>query len=251
MKVSTSAFSKVALGLSAVSTLGLAFLAGAPSASAFTLNGGSVTGITSDDVGKSFEIEFDGNVATQNVDGLKSKAIFKLLSFDGDSAEWDIMLSNLSDGGINSRTSVLGFNLDGVDLPRRNFGTSTGLFSNVVKDGSLPNQFGALDVCFTNGNNCQGGRNGGVFAGSSGNFTATLNFASAVSSFGLSNFGVRYQSIDGNGFNGDSGTGRGMTVTPPTSDKDVPEPMTIVGSAMALGFGSALKRRGKKQQKAA
>lgn len=249
MKVSTSAFSKVALGLSAVSTLGLAFLAGAPSASAFTLNGGSVTGITSDDVGKSFDLEFDGNVATQNVSGLKSKATFTLSSFTGSSAVWDIMLSNISDGGINSRTSVLGFNIDGADLARRNFGTSTGLFSNAVKDGSLPNQFGDLDVCFTNGNNCQGGRSGGVFAGSSGNFTATLNFANAVSSFGLSNFGVRYQSIDGNGFNGDSGTGRGMTVT--TTTKDVPEPMTIVGSAMALGFGSALKRRGKKQQKAA
>lgn len=248
IKNSTPVFSKVALGLSAVSTLGLAFLAGAPSASAFSLNGGSVSGITSDDVGESFQINFGGNVATNDVDELKSQATFTLSSFSGTSAVWDVVLSNISDGGVSSRTSVLGFNVSEA-LSRRG-SSASGLFSNAKLNGSLPNQFGGLDVCFTNGNNCQGGRNGGVSTGETGNFTATIDFASAVSSFDLSNFGVRYQSIDGNGFNGDSGTGHGMTVG--DNAKDVPEPMTIVGSAMALGFGSTLKkRRSKKQQKAA
>ncbi|MGB3557091.1 MAG: cistern family PEP-CTERM protein [Geitlerinemataceae cyanobacterium] len=247
MKNSKFVFSKVALGLSAVSTLGLAFLAGAPSASALSLNGNSVSGITSDDVGQSFQINFGGNVATNDVDGLKSTATFTLSNFSGTSAIWDVVLSNISDGGISSRTSVLGFNVSEA----LSGGDSSDLFSNAVLDGSLPNQFGGLDICFTNArNNCQGGRNGGVSTGETGNFTATMNFASAVSSFDLSNFGVRYQSINGNGFNGDSGTGVGTTVG--DNAKDVPEPMTIVGSAMALGFGSTLKkRRGKKQQKAA
>jgi hypothetical protein len=245
MKPLMSNFSKVALGLSAVSTLGLAFLAGAPSASAFSLNGSSVTGISSADVGKSFDMNFDGNVATQNVAGLKSKATFTLSSFSGASAVWNIVLSNISDSGISSRTSALGFDVSSL----LSGGSSSGLFSKAKLNGSFPNQFGNIDVCFTNGNTCQGGQNGGVSTGETGSFLATMNFANAVSSFDLSNFGVRYQSIDGNGFNGDSGTGRGTTVNDNT--KDVPEPITIVGSAMALGFGSALKRRGKKQAKAA
>lgn len=243
MRTSKSNFSKVAIGLSA---LGVTFLSIAPSASAFSLNGSSVTGITSSDVGKSFDINFDGNVATQNVAGLKSKATFTLSSFTGASAIWDIALSNISDSGISSRTSALGFDVSSL----LSGGSSSGLFSKAKLDGSFPNQFGGIDICFTNGNTCQGGQNGGVSTGQTGNFLATMNFANAVSSFDLSNFGVRYQSIDGNGFNGDSGTGRGTTVTDNT--KDVPEPITIVGSAMALGFGSAFqKRRGKKQAKAA
>jgi hypothetical protein len=237
--------SKVVLGLSVVSTLGLAFLAGAPSASAFSLNGSSVTGITSDDVGQSFDLDFNGNVNTNDVAGLKSKATFTLSSFSGTSAIWDIVLSNISDSGISSRTSALGFDVSAL----LSSGSSNGLFSKAKFNGSFPNQFGDIDVCFTNGNTCQGGQNGGVSTGETGAFTATLNFASAVSSFDLSNFGVRYQSINGNGFNGDSGTGRGTTVN--DNAQDVPEPITIVGSAMALGFGSALKRRGKKQEKAA
>lgn len=244
MKNSKLAFSKVAIGLSAVSTLGLAFLAGAPSASAFSLNGGSVTGITSADVGQSFELDFDGNVATQTVNGLKSKATFTLSSFSGTSAIWDIVLSNLSDNGISSRTSALGFDVSSVVSG----GSSSGLFSKAKTGGAFPNQFGDIDICFTNGNTCQGGQNGGVSTGETGNFTAALNFASAVSSFDLSNFGVRYQSIAGTNL-GTSGTGHGTTVN--NNTKDVPEPITIVGSAMALGFGSALKRRGKKEQKAA
>lgn len=244
MKPLTLTFSKVAIGFSAISTLCLAFLADAPSASAFSLTGSSVTGITSADVGKSFDINFDGNVATQNVGGLKSKATFTLSSFSGASAAWNIVLSNLSDSGITSRTSALGFDVSSV----LSGGSSSGLFSKAKLNGSFPNQFGDIDVCFTNGNTCQGGQNGGVSTGETGSFLATMNFASAVSSFDLSNFGVRYQSIAGTKL-GTSGTGRGTTVTDNT--KDVPEPITIVGSAMALGFGSALKRRGKKQAKAA
>lgn len=39
------------------------------------------------------------------------------------------------------------------------------------------------------------------------------------------------------------------TVTPPESTEAVPEPLTIIGSATALGFGALLKREHSKKQK--
>jgi len=219
-------------------------------ASAFSVGGSSVTGITNSDVGSEFTVNFDGNVETQNVNGLSSNAVFTLNSFANGIAEFAIKLTNTSSNGIGSRVSVLGFDTS----PNLNSAGASGLFDKAALNGSLPNQFGDIDVCFKGGggpNNCQGGGGAGVFDGNMGTFAATLNFGSNVSSFDLSNFGVRYQSIDGNGFNDASGTGQGTPVVPGTPNEPVPEPLTILGSATALGIGGLLKRQqSKKNNKA-
>jgi hypothetical protein len=215
--------------------VGLA-VAVAPNAFAFTISGGSVTGITTADINKSFLVEFDGNVATQDVARLKSKALFTLTSFTNSQATFGISLTNTSSGGIGSRVSGLGFDTD----PTLASATSTGVFNIAVLNGSFPNQFGNVDVCFKDGggtNNCQGGGSGGVTTGNTDNFAVTLNFASGAltppSSLSLSNFGVRYQSITGTNL-GTSGTGTG---TP------VPEPLTMLGAGAAVAFGGAFKRK--------
>ncbi len=220
------------VGASAVATT--LTLGVASNASAFSISGGSVTGITSADIGQSFTVLFDGNVATQDVSGLSSEAVFTLTSFTSSSAVFDIALTNTSSGGISSRVSGLGFDT----TPMLDSASSTGVFNIAVLDGSFPNQFGSVDVCFKDGggaNNCQGGGSGGVTTGNTGNFEVTLGFApNSLPPLSLSNFGVRYQSIDGNGFNGASGTGTG---TP------VPEPLTILGAGAAISFGGAFKRK--------
>ncbi|WP_017314494.1 cistern family PEP-CTERM protein [Mastigocladopsis repens] len=196
---------------------------------------------TSSDIGKTFQFNFDGNVNEQNVSGLSSTALFTLKNFAGNEATFDVALDNTSSDGITSRTSALGFNvysdlnstnqlsLVGIGDPSGSGNTRvSGLFSN-DRSGSFPNQFGDIDVCFTNGNTCQGGSNGGISTNDGiGNFSFTLAFENAVNSFALGNFGVRYQSIDGNGFNGDSGTGRGTY----NQTQQVPEP----GTSAALGL---------------
>jgi hypothetical protein len=216
-------------------------------ASAFSVGGSSVTGITNSDVGSEFTVNFDGNVSTQNVNGLSSNAVFTLNSFTNGMAEFAIKLTNTSSDGIGSRVAALGFNTS----PSLNSASSTGLFTRTVLEGAFPNQFGDVDVCFKSGPaTCQGGANGGVSTGSMDNFVATLNFSSGVSSFDLSNFGVRYQSITGTSL-GTSGTGQGTPVVPGTPNEPVPEPLTILGSATALGIGGLLKRQqSKKNNKA-
>lgn len=243
----------LALGLSILSALGT--LAIAPAASAFTFSGSSIE-IGTQDVGASFKVNFDGNVDTKNVTELASEAIFKFLGFktigSKTEAAFEVTLDNTSSSGITSRTSALGFNVDqplvGVGSASGDGNTrSSGIFAN-DKSGSFPNQFGAVNVCFTDGNNCQGGSNGGVKTPDApGKFSPTLAFNGNVQRFTLSNFGVRYQSIDGNGFKGASGTGHGTPVQPKPPQppvKHVPEPTATT----ALGIvGVALLYRSKKR----
>ncbi|XWK86985.1 MAG: cistern family PEP-CTERM protein [Phormidium sp.] len=273
-------FPKLILGLSALAAVEILSLTTAPAASAASMTNGfdlvnGDVGIDRLDIGKEFTVLFDGNVSERNVSGLSSEAIFKLLAFNTvgstTEAQFEITLTNTTSGSLFSRTSALGFDvfnfngtsigstlsLVGIGNASGSGNTRTvGLFVN-DNSGAFPNQFGDVDVCFTNGNTCQGGTSGGVDNNPStsnpetGRFTATLAMSGDVQRMALSNFGVRYQSIDGTSatgqrFNGDSGTGRGTVRTPqpPSSGggtRKIPEPSTTL--ALGVVAISALKLR--------
>lgn len=238
------------IGVAAISSVWLGFL-GATSASAFVFNGNSVEGITADDVGDSFIINFDGNVEGSNVDDMTSWAQFTLESFTGTQATFGIELENTSTGSITSRTSALGFDIDGATVSGAGVGGS--LFANAHINDSLPNGFGDIDVCFINNqNNCKGGGGEGNDSGvSSGDgsrkFTATVELSESVQNFALSNFGVRYQSINGNGFNGASGTGRGTPYYEAPPPQSIPEPGTV--TAVLVSGLALVQQRRRKQMK--
>ncbi|MBD2072704.1 cistern family PEP-CTERM protein [Phormidium sp. FACHB-592] len=240
----TNSFLKGAALTGAALTLGL--LSTAP-VHAFTFAPGktSVT-VEASDINKSFTVEFDGNVERQNVTRLTAEAIFTFLGFttvgSNTEAKFDVSLKNTSSGGITSRVSALGFNVSqallGVGNADGDGNTRvSGLFSN-DRTGSFPNNFGDINVCFTEGNTCQGGSNGGVTTGNTGLFTPILAFTGSVDSFTLSNFGVRYQSIGGTNL-GDSGTGRGQVPTP-----------ALLPGLLALGAGAWRKRKGEQAAQA-
>jgi hypothetical protein len=183
------------------------------------------------DINKSFLINFDGNVSTQTVAGLSSSALFTFTGFTTNQnktvATFDVKLNNTSSGSIDSRVSGLGFNTSGTLLSS----SVSGLFGNSVLGGSFPNQFGKMDVCFTDGNTCQGGQNGGVSSDSSlpgtfgsGLFNLALTLDGSLNTLTLDNFGVRYQSIAGTSL-GTSGTGSAISVTlPPAPTPQPPAP---------------------------
>jgi hypothetical protein len=198
-----------------------------------------------------FFVNYDGNVNQAAVDGLSAQAKFVFLGFTNTAskttATFDIELQNTSGGGITSRVSALGFNVDpnitGGSVTNTPGSSFTNPFTGVVLNSAFPNQFGNIDICFKGGqlNNCQGGTSAGVLTGQTGAFRASLDFLPGLTAFNLDNFGVRYQSIDGNGFYGASGTGTG---TP----QNVPEPLTFLATGLALGFGELLRRQSKKYQ---
>jgi hypothetical protein len=261
------------IGLSGLAIATLCSISFASSASAFSFVNNSV-GVGVEDVNKTFTVKFDGNVATQTVSGLTSEATFKFLGFAPTSstvttgkgknivtmtvaqtiAQFEIALKNTSSGAIGSRVSALGFNTDKEEAAA----SASGLFTLGQLNGAFPNQFGAVDVCYTNGNTCQGGQNGGVNNNQSlpgtfqqGSFLASLTLNGAVNSFSMSNLGVRYQSISGTSL-GTSGTGKSVLFIPPITPpvpvppKKVPEPAAI--SALVLTGLAALRLKKKHKQ---
>jgi hypothetical protein len=243
---------KLAIGVAAISSAGLTFMGGTPAASGFVFNGYSVEDITADDVGQSFTINFDGNVERTQVDGLTSWAKFTLESFTDNQAIFDIDLENTSTGSITSRTSALGFDIDGATVSGAT--VSGSLFADAHINDSLPNGFGDIDVCFINNkNNCKGGggegNDGGVSTGEGvSTFTATVELTTTVESFAMSNFGVRYQSIEGAEDLGTSGTGRGTPYYEAPKPKAIPEPSTVT-AVLVSGFALVQQRRRKQTTK--
>lgn len=255
---------KLAIGFSTLAAAQLISIATAPSASAFSISGTSITGLNNTtDIGKGFMVEFGGNVEGTNVTGLSSKAYFTFRGFrtsgGNTNALFDILLQNTSGNGISSRVSALGFNTSATE---RTSGSSTAalapsntpLFSNASVGGSFPNGFGNIDICFTNGNTCSGGQSGGVtnyVPGANdgvyqiGRFKGTVALSGSVTNLSLNNFGVRYQSISGNGYRDDSGTGRvkSIMVYDPNGPTKIPEPTATVALGVVALSGLASRKR--------
>lgn len=261
-------FKKAVFSLSILSATGITALSIAPSALAITFYTDKSVELSSSDKDQYFKVSFDGNVEGKDVNGLSSEAVFQFLGFtqstttktitqgnkttttnvDTILAKFNIFLTNTTNPQITSRVSALGFDTNKVELGGSTSPVKTGystLFSNAIIGGSFPNKFGDVDICFTNGNTCEGGKNGGVSNSQSipgiykeGSFQATIALERAATEdpnnyqLRLGDFGVRYQSIDGEidaqSFNGASGTGRGVSVvsyTPPK--RKIPESSTL------------------------
>ncbi|NJQ97241.1 MAG: cistern family PEP-CTERM protein [Hydrococcus sp. CSU_1_8] len=239
----------------------------APSASAFSLgDNGEITIYQNasdnpegkSDLGRHFWVDFSGSVSRQSLDGLSSLALFRVDGFQTVNGITTVNLNAKLFAGVdafgnplpnsdrfeNYRASVLGFAVD----PNVKQGSASvnGDFNTIAYKGITANGGIDTEICFKGGgstNNCNGAASGGVELGNSGEFNISFALANPSNQFTLSNFGVRYQDINSNvyGLQGASGTGVGEAV---------PEPLTILGTAMALGFGGLFQREFSKKQKA-
>lgn len=133
---------KLSLQHFAVPLFGGISILSASQASAVTIGG--LSGVQTDQF---FYVNYNGSVETQNVPGLKSQAKFVFLGFNNTdskaTATFDIELKNQSGGGITSRVSALGFNVDQnitggslSDTPNSSFSNP---FDGVVLNSAFPN----------------------------------------------------------------------------------------------------------------
>lgn len=221
-----------------VAAIALAAGVAAPASAALSLVSTPVT-LLNTDTGSTFGFNFNGFIDETLQTGLSAKAVFRLSSVSGDNKTWNFAideLSNTSSAPITgSRVSLFAFNVDKAIVDA----SATGDFSDIGLSATVP-QFGGsqFSICYKaggGGGGCSGGGGGGVDIGdtySGGTFS--MEFANAVQSLRLDNFVVRYQSIDGPQFRGESGVG---VVT------GVPEPDSWAMLIAGFGLAGAMARR--------
>lgn len=206
--------------------------------------------LDSSSIGQAYTFNFDGFADTTAIDGLTSSATFTLTGISGNDYLFDYAVSNTSSAPVTgSRVSSFAFNTN----PDIQSAVSTGDFSYTTLSSNYPNGIGTVDVCFKDANtgSCAGGGSGGLLLGESGAGTFTLSFSQPVSSLELSDFFVRYQSIEGvpgvtsaSGAGALTSTSAGSTTSSSSGGTPVPEPSML--GLMGLGLvGIALMRRRK------
>jgi len=198
--------------------IGVACMAAAPATAVTVLSWNST------DLGVTQSADFNGIVEGVVTPGLTASIDYTLQSVAANTWTFAYSVENTSSAPITaSRVSVFGFDV----TPDISTSTSTGEYDNFTANGNVP-QIGVREACYSQVN-CAGGGGGGATLGQTLDGTFTLTFAGAETDLSLENLFVRYQSIDGPGLDGDSGTG--------VSDGAViPEPGTWL--VMILGFGA-------------
>jgi hypothetical protein len=188
--------------------------------------------------GDSFQVDYDYST----LPWLAAVADVVVTSLTSSNAKVQVTLTNNSPttgtaGNPATNTPrITAFGLSVDNFTGLGGGSSAGAILDSFDDGNFPG-FSSVVGCATSGSNCAGGGQGGIGAGGgSDTFTFSLNGSfGATPSLTLDAFAIKIQS----GPNGDSFEVPG---TP------IPEPLTMLGSGIALGFGSYLKRKMDKQK---
>lgn len=197
---------------------------------AITLNAGDI-GRTLDPI--TWLVPAGTGTLTQD---LSAKAIVKVLDLKANYLDLSFNITNTT--ADTFKAAVLSFGL-GIDPDASSVSISSGstFDSATILNKNFPGGFKGIDVCAFAANNCQGGNiNQGLLNGQSDAFTLRIgnktgSFANGVT---IASYPVKFQSDYGS-----------------YEAEGVPEPITIVGSGLALGFGALLKREaGKKTSKA-
>lgn len=191
------------------------------------------------DVDSSFTLNYNGFDGSGAIDGLSGQVTLRLTQATDTSYTFAYTVDNTSaDPILTSRISGFGFNTD----PSISGASATGTYTVTATNANVPN-IGTVDVCFKGGggtNSCAGGGGGGVTLGDSGAGSLVLNFSSPISSLGLSDFFVRYQSITGTDpYTPGSAVGTGTLSTSTggsTGGTPVPAPGILGLFAIALGL---------------
>ena len=183
----------------------------------------------------------DGDTLTENIVG---QAVITVLNLTAEFLELSFEVANLTNPtsqGYKAAIVGLWFGVTPDATKAELNGGTTFKSSRVDPNGNAPGGFKDIDICIYAANNCQGGNiNRGLQIGQVDNFKIKIFGDFGVydsdntylhSAVTISDFGTKWQTTDGS-----------------YAVAGVPEPMTILGSGAALGFGAFMKRRSSKKR---
>jgi hypothetical protein len=200
--------------------------------------------------------------------GVTGQADFAF-SGSGTSYTLDLTLTNTSPNPPITSSRLVGYAFNLPDLVQSftynslNSSPFGSLFAPaILSGGGAQNQ--GFDLCIRStagGGNCNGGNpTTGLNNGESGTVqfaltTANTTLADLESAFlttltdtAIFNSGLRYQAIAGGSGSSDK-LFNGFNNPPPPPGPAVPEPMTVLGTGMALGLGTLFQKQRSKQKK--
>ncbi len=167
---------------------------------------------------------------------LSAQAIVKVLGFNADSIDLSFNISNTTSANFDAAITSFGLGVE-QDVSSARLTKSGSLFDSatlLADNKTFPGGFKGIDICTFTSNNCSGGDiKDGLQRGASDSFTLRISsknggFASGIT---LAAYPVKFQSAQGS-----------------YEAAGVPEPITIVGSGLALGFGTLLKKEANKKR---
>lgn len=162
---------------------------------------------------------------------LSAEAVITVKTLDSNFLELAINFLNTTSTSLQA--AVTGFGL-AVDPDATSVNLVAGEFFDNAElqtgQQNFPGGFKGIDICAFSSQNCSGGDiKSGLQAGSSDTFTLKIggNFSKGVT---IASYPVKFQT-EGGSFEA----------------AGVPEPITVIGSGLALGFGALLKKEASKK----
>ena len=209
------------------------------------------TNLTTADIGKTFNLSWLVPQSNKLRTDLTAEAVLDVVGLTAQWLELNVSLTNTTSSIVNGKAFKaaivsLGFGVD-PNATSAQLTTAGNVFDTTVvqnsKQQQFPGGFKQIDVCiFATG--CSGGNlNAGLQAGATDSFSLKIfgnfNAGGTGPAVSLSDFPIKFQTDDG------SYEPPGVPSEP---EERVPEPITLLGSALAMGFAPVLKREAAKRK---